>query len=75
LAVPLDEPGPRERDERRAELLDRRERADPEQVLLRRPVEPLGAAVALALRTKAGELSTPGKRIAAWEWWLTYRLP
>src|SRR4051812_41241700 len=26
-------------------------------------------------RTNAGELSRPRKRISAWKWWLTYRLP
>src|SRR3954452_20012075 len=53
VAVPLDDPGlvvnlP-ELLERQAQLLDGGEGPDPEQVLLQRPDEPLGAAVALRL--------------------------
>src|SRR3954471_21605556 len=53
VAVPLDDPGPvvgfLEGLERQAKLLDGREAPHPEQVLLQRPDEPLGAAVALGL--------------------------
>src|SRR3954454_21371202 len=53
VAVPLDDPGPvvglLEGLERQAELLDGRERADPQQVLLQGPDEPLGAAVPFGL--------------------------
>src|SRR6187455_2440111 len=51
MAVPLDQPafvvGPPELDEGEAEFLDGSEGPDPEEVLLQRPDEPLGAAVAL----------------------------
>src|SRR4051795_10686515 len=53
VAVPLDDPalvvGPLERDERQAELLDGLEAAHPQQVLLQRPDEALGAAVPFRL--------------------------
>src|SRR4051794_34144205 len=51
--MPLDDPalvvGLLERDQGQAQLLDRVEVADPQQVLLQGPDEPLGAAVALGL--------------------------
>ena len=51
--MPLDDPGlvvgPLERNERQAEFLDGRERADPQQVLLQGPDEALGAAIAFRL--------------------------
>src|SRR5690242_12638569 len=51
--MPLDDPalvvGLLERNECQAEFLDGREVADPQQVLLQGPNEPLGAAVALGL--------------------------
>src|SRR4051794_15444450 len=56
--MPLDDPGavvgPLERDERQAELLDRLEAPQPQQVLLERTDEPLGAAVALGLAHEGG---------------------
>src|SRR3954454_21322428 len=51
VAVPLDDPGPvvglLEGLERQAKLLDGREVADPQQVLLQGPDEAFGAAIAL----------------------------
>ena len=53
VAVPLDDPGlvvgSLEREERQTQLLDGREVADPQQVLLQGPDEPLGTAVAFGL--------------------------
>ena len=53
VAVPLDDPalvvGLLERDECQAEFLDGREGAEPQQLFLQGPNEPLGAAIALRL--------------------------
>jgi hypothetical protein len=61
VAVSLDQPafvvGLPELDQREAEFLDRPEGPDPEQVLLQRPDEPLGAAVALGGADEGGRNS------------------
>src|SRR3954469_21888117 len=41
------------------------------RVRMKRSAQPLPSGS----RTKAGELSTPRKRISPWKWWLTYWLP
>src|SRR3954452_21108806 len=56
--MPLDDPGlvvgPLEGEQRPAQLLDGLEAPQPQQVLLERPDEPLGAAVALGLAHEGG---------------------
>ena len=76
VAVPLDDPGPvvglLEGLERQAKLLDGLEAPHPQQVLLQRRMNRSAQPLPSGSRTKAGELSTPRKRISPWKWWLTY---
>ena len=50
------------------EFFDRFEGRDPEQVLLERADEPLGAAVSFRSAHEGGELSMPRNAISFWKW-------
>jgi len=76
VAVAHDQPvlvvGLLEPQEGQAQVLDRLEPAEPEQILLQGKDERLVAAVTLRARTKAGELRAPRKRISRWKSALMY---
>ena len=57
-----------EREQRLPQLLDGLEGSHPEQVLLQRADEPLGAAIAFRGAEKAAELSMPRKANSFWKW-------
>ena len=75
----LHDPGPvvgvLERVERLAQVLDGGEAADPEEVLLERADEPLGAAIALGLTDEGGRRLDPEEGEFGLESSATYWLP